>query len=125
MKITAKKKIHGALWIMECPKCESIKASASEQQYLPKFASCDCDNYNLPTKDDYEPIIRPFYISGYLKDSHVGHIDSDGKFNTNDNLPDESRMFFDSRDEALEFINDLGNENNHPDFKYVIGEVEY
>ena len=42
LKVTKKIMINPALWIMECPFCGDILASASEKAYLPEFSTCDC-----------------------------------------------------------------------------------
>ena len=64
-----------------------------------------------------------YYIAGYLKGNEIGVIDLDGKLNTSDKLDFDSRMFFDSNQEAQSFIEGLQKEENHPDFNYQI-EVE-
>ena len=64
------------------------------------------------------------YIAGYLKGNEIGVIDLDGKFNTSESLDFDSRMFFDSVEEAQEFWGKLKDEKNHPDFNYQIEEVE-
>jgi len=64
------------------------------------------------------------YIAGYLKGNEIGVIDLDGKFNTSDKLDFDSRMFFDSAEEAQLFLEKLSEEQNHSDFKYQIEEVE-
>ena len=64
------------------------------------------------------------YIAGYLKGNEIGVIDIDGKFNTSDKLDFDSRMFFDSIEEAKYFIDTLSGKENHPDFNYQIEEVE-
>jgi len=43
-------KINKALYVIECPKCNTILASSSEKEFLPEFAECDCDE--LHYKDD-------------------------------------------------------------------------
>ena len=42
MKIYDKEK-EGGVWVMRCPLCESVQASADEHDNLPEFTSCDCD----------------------------------------------------------------------------------
>ena len=44
MKIYNKKKV-GGVWVMCCPICEAVQASADEYNSLPEFTNCDCDNY--------------------------------------------------------------------------------
>ena len=39
-KITKKKKIHNALYVMECEECGNYAASASEKMYLPMYIHC-------------------------------------------------------------------------------------
>ena len=39
-KITKKKKIHNALYVMECEDCGNYAASASEKMYLPLYIHC-------------------------------------------------------------------------------------
>ena len=39
-----KKKINSAMWIIECPLCSNVIASASEKEYLPEFSTCNCLN---------------------------------------------------------------------------------
>jgi hypothetical protein len=39
-KITKKKKIHNALYVMECEECGNYAASASEKMYLPLYIHC-------------------------------------------------------------------------------------
>lgn len=34
----------GAVWLMKCPRCGAVKASASEREYLPEFITCECEN---------------------------------------------------------------------------------
>lgn len=53
--IRKKKKVGNAMWVMECPKCGKICASASERSWLPDFTSCDCDNKRLT------PIMKQFF----------------------------------------------------------------
>lgn len=65
-----------------------------------------------------------YYIAGFLKGNQIGVIDLDGKFNTSEKLDFDSRMIFDSDDDARSFIDKLSNEQNHPDFKYQIEEIE-
>lgn len=65
-----------------------------------------------------------YYIAGYLKGNEIGVIDLDGKFNTSDKLDFDSRMFFDSTEEAQSFLDKLSGEENRPDFNYQIEEVE-
>ena len=37
-------KIHNALYVIQCPVCKSILASASERDLMPEFSTCDdCD----------------------------------------------------------------------------------
>ncbi|WP_147381240.1 hypothetical protein [Parabacteroides sp. AM08-6] len=31
------------MWVLQCPLCSEILASASEREYLPEFSTCDCD----------------------------------------------------------------------------------
>jgi viroplasmin and RNaseH domain-containing protein len=64
------------------------------------------------------------YITGYLKGNEIGVIDLDGKFNNSESLDFDSRMFFDSVEEAKKFLGKLKDEKNHPDFNYQIEEVE-
>jgi hypothetical protein len=64
------------------------------------------------------------YIAGYLKGNEIGVIDLDGKFNNLESLDFDSRMFFDSVEEAQKFLAKLKDEKNHPDFNYQIEEVE-
>jgi viroplasmin and RNaseH domain-containing protein len=64
------------------------------------------------------------YIAGYLKGNEIGVIDFTGKFNNSDKLDFDSRMFFDSVEEAQSFLDKLSGEENHPDFNYQIEEVE-
>jgi hypothetical protein len=64
------------------------------------------------------------YIAGYLKGNEIGVIDLDGKFNNSESLDFDSRMFFDSVEEAQKFLGKLKDEKNHPDFNYQIEEVE-
>lgn len=45
MKIYDKEKMFG-IWIMKCPKCGAIQASASEYDWLPESTTCDCDSEN-------------------------------------------------------------------------------
>lgn len=40
--IKKKIKVNGAMWVMTCPMCGRICASASERGILPDFATCDC-----------------------------------------------------------------------------------
>ncbi len=66
-------------------------------------------------------MIKQYNIIGYLKGNEVGVIDTDGKFNTSDRLDFNSRMFFESKEEAQKFINRLSiEEENHPEFEYSI-----
>lgn len=46
MRITRKKKVAPALWVMECPKCGKYCASASEKAFLPEFITCNCDDHD-------------------------------------------------------------------------------
>ncbi len=46
MKIYKKEKINRSLWVIRCPKCGKILASASEKQYLPEFMWCDCESHS-------------------------------------------------------------------------------
>lgn len=46
MKIYEKKKINRALWVIRCPKCGKILASASEKGFLPEFMWCYCESYS-------------------------------------------------------------------------------
>ncbi|MDD3040895.1 hypothetical protein [Bacteroides sp.] len=43
MKVTNKKKIGSAMWVLQCPLCGDILASTSEKEYLPDYSLCDCD----------------------------------------------------------------------------------
>lgn len=39
-KIYKKEKIGPAMWVMRCPHCGAICASASEREILPEFTTC-------------------------------------------------------------------------------------
>lgn len=43
MKVTRYTKIYSAVWGHVCPLCGKILSSASDPEYLPEFAICDCD----------------------------------------------------------------------------------
>jgi hypothetical protein len=62
------------------------------------------------------------YIVGFLDGSIIGVIDFDGKFNTNERLDFDSRKFFDSKEDARNFIN-RQSKKVRPGFEYSI-EVE-
>lgn len=36
--------VHRSLWVLQCPNCDRVLASASEKRYLPPYAYCDCDS---------------------------------------------------------------------------------
>jgi len=42
-KYTRIKEINKALFIIECDKCKTVLASASERGIMPQFATCNCD----------------------------------------------------------------------------------
>jgi len=43
-KIYKVKKLGQAMYVIECPKCGNICASASERELLPEFSTCNCSN---------------------------------------------------------------------------------
>lgn len=44
-KVYKKKKIHNALYVIECPVCHTWIASASEYGMLPEFSTCHICNH--------------------------------------------------------------------------------
>ena len=65
--------------------------------------------------------MKKISIVGYFDGNQIGVIDASGKFNTSDKLDFNSRMFFDSENEANEYIENLNEtENNREGFKYQI-----
>ena len=65
--------------------------------------------------------MKTISIVGYLDGSEIGVIDSSGKFNTSDKLDFNSRMFFDSENEAESYIEKLNDsESNREGFKYQV-----
>ena len=41
------------MWVLQCPLCGEILASASEREYLPEFSTCNCD-LNIDKLTAYE-----------------------------------------------------------------------
>lgn len=41
MKVYRKKLYYPGVWVIQCPICGQILASASEKEYLPEFSSCE------------------------------------------------------------------------------------
>ena len=62
-KIRNKRKVNRALFVMECPKCGSICASASEWELLPEWTVCDnCkEDFKLYSEGDKQIIERLSY----------------------------------------------------------------
>lgn len=50
MYIYKKEKLGPAMWVMRCPKCGKIQASASERGWLPESTYCPCDKEDKANK---------------------------------------------------------------------------
>lgn len=66
-----------------------------------------------------------FYISGRLNGFQVGLVDTDQKLNYSKNFDFDSRLQFETLEEAESFKNKLeAREKNNPNFSYIIEEWE-
>ena len=54
MRVTKKTKVHQGLYVIECPRCGAILASAAEIDWLPEFATCDCTDIKDNKKQNNE-----------------------------------------------------------------------
>ena len=55
MLIEKKQKIGAAMWVMVCPKCGKIQASACYRSWLPDCTWCSCD-INVSEDEAKQPI---------------------------------------------------------------------
>lgn len=58
MKIYKKEKVSPAMWVMKCPKCGKICASASERSCLPDWIICDCEEQ---IRQDMTPVLKQYF----------------------------------------------------------------
>ena len=91
-KIYAKKQIRYGLWVMECPKCGKVCASASDLYLLPQFTSCDCDK-------------ETYFNTNYNKTHYrVVHVPMDGVTEQYDReYVDQARLIFDGLVKKLNY----------------------
>jgi len=62
-KITRVKKVHNAMYVMECPRCGEICASASERELMPQWTTCpECpDDFRIYSEKNKQIIERTVY----------------------------------------------------------------